>query len=95
MRRALRLLLAGLAGVVLVVAIALATLWIWIRSPGGQGWAAEVLTRQVSALFETGSVQVERIGIGWGSITLSDVRVHGTEHRDVLVVPRARARLDR
>ncbi|MEO0603070.1 MAG: hypothetical protein AAF211_16645, partial [Myxococcota bacterium] len=66
----------------------------WLRSERGTQWLADQVEEQVRAQLAMGRLDVGAVRVGPGSLVLEDLRLHGAEHDDVIVVPRAVAIVD-
>ncbi|MEM6930985.1 MAG: hypothetical protein AAF602_28880, partial [Myxococcota bacterium] len=90
LRNARIVLLGGLTLAVGVVGAAAG----WLRSERGTRWLADQVEETVRAQLATGRLEVGAVRVGPGSLVLEDLRLHGAEHDDVAVVPRAVAIVD-
>ena len=75
------------------IGVALASL-AWVQAPGGEQQLARWLERAAAAAVERGAIRIGGLRIDGGQIELVELRIDGAEHEEVIVIPRARARVD-
>ncbi|MEN0063394.1 MAG: translocation/assembly module TamB domain-containing protein [Myxococcota bacterium] len=88
-RRLLRAL--GVGAVSLVVAAG--SIGGWVRSERGSTWLAKRIEHQLDG-FAAGSLTLGTARVGLSQLVVEDLRVHGPNHADLLVVPRLEATFD-
>lgn len=85
--------IALLIGVVLVLLV-LAGGFTWLQTGSGERFVRGQIDSQLEALLATGAVEFGDYDWDFDHLVVQDIRIHGSTHQDVLVVPEVALELD-
>jgi hypothetical protein len=61
---------------------------VWVQTEGGERQVVRWINQALDSSVEAGSIRIGEIDVGWGEVVLHDLQVDGTEHDDIVTIPR-------